>query len=112
MRGRWHSRFFALQNSRIPFFLNADEMEEVFRWKLRNQYARDAKLRAVNPPRTYDSVTRACFEIRCDDLEYETKVRLGLLTAVPGIGVPVASAILALVDPSRYCVIDFRGKRC
>jgi hypothetical protein len=27
------------------------------------------------------------------------------------VGVPVASAILALADPDRYCVIDFRGWR-
>jgi hypothetical protein len=36
---------------------------------------------------------------------------LGLLVAIPGVGIPVASAILALSDPQRYCVIDFRGWR-
>jgi hypothetical protein len=36
---------------------------------------------------------------------------MGLLVALPGVGVPVASAVLALTDPERYCVIDFRGWR-
>jgi len=105
------SRFLALRKTRDPFFLAESEMEEVFRWKLGNQYGRGEELRGTNPAMVYESVTRACFEVRCGSLEYEAKVRIGLLTAVPGIGVPIASAVLALVDPSRYCVIDFRGWR-
>jgi len=57
------------------------------------------------------TVTRAAFEIAKPDRNYEATVRIGILTALPGVGVPVASAILALTDPDRYCVIDFRGWR-
>jgi hypothetical protein len=38
-------------------------------------------------------------------------IRLGLLLALPGVGVPVASAVLALTEPQQYCVVDFRGWR-
>ena len=34
-----------------------------------------------------------------------------VLSALEGVAVPVASAILALTEPERYCVIDFRGWR-
>jgi len=38
-------------------------------------------------------------------------VRLGLLVALSGVGVPVASAALALTEPQQCCVVDFRGWR-
>ena len=41
----------------------------------------------------------------------ELRIRTGVLTALPGVGVPVASAILALVDPETYGVLDFRAWR-
>jgi hypothetical protein len=37
--------------------------------------------------------------------------RAGLLCCMRGIGVPIASAILTVVYPDRYGVIDFRGWR-
>ena len=36
---------------------------------------------------------------------------MAALTELSGVGIGVASAILALVDPEHYCVIDFRGWR-
>ena len=38
-------------------------------------------------------------------------VRLGLLTALTGVGVPIASAVLALVEPQKYCILDRHGWR-
>ena len=96
---------------RKPFYLTRAELERIFKWKLRLQYGRQAALRASTTDRIYQIVTRAAFEIRRDNWPYEATVRLGILTALPGVGVPVASAILALTQPDRYCVIDFRGWR-
>lgn len=96
---------------RSPFFLTGDELDRVFRWKLRSQYGRQATHRARNSEAAYRAVTEAVFKIVGPALEYECAVRLGLLVALPGVGVPVASAILALTEPQRYCVIDFRGWR-
>ena len=42
------------------------------------------------------------------DPGYELELRVGLLCTLRGVGVPVASAILALVYPEEYGVIDFR----
>ncbi len=96
---------------RNPFFLTGDELDGVFRWKLRSQYGRPATHRARNSEAAYRAVTESVFKIVGPDFEYECAVRLGLLVALPGVGVPVASAVLALTEPQRYCVIDFRGWR-
>lgn len=97
--------------TRKPFYLTQAELERIFKWKLRLQYGRQAARRARTTDRIYQIVTRTAFEIERDDWSYEATVRLGILTALPGVGVPVASAILALTQPDRYCVIDFRGWR-
>lgn len=96
---------------RIPFFLTGDDLDRIFRWKLRDQYGRRAELRARNTDATYRVVTEAVFSVVDPEFAYESAVRLGLLVALPGVGVPVASAILALTEPHRHCVIDFRGWR-
>lgn len=100
-----------VRSTRKPFYLTATELERIFEWKLRSQYGRQQEQRARNTEAIYQTVTRAAFEIEDADWEYEATVRLGILTALPGVGVPVASAILALTEPDRYCVIDFRGWR-
>lgn len=105
------AEFRRCREARNPFFLTSDELDRVFRWKLRSQYGRQANHRARNSEAAYRAVTEAVFKIVGPDFEYECAVRLGLLVALPGIGVPVASAILALTEPHRYCVIDFRGWR-
>lgn len=96
---------------RQPFFLTGDELERIFRWKLRSQYGRKVAFRQKNTESAYRVVTKAAFEIVDQDFDYECPIRLGLLMALPGIGIGVASAILALAEPQRYCVIDFRGWR-
>lgn len=96
---------------RQPFFLTGDELERIFRWKLRREYSRNAALMANNTESTYRVVTRSVFEIVESDCNYECSIRLRLLMVLPGIGIGVASAILALTEPQRYCVIDFRGWR-
>lgn len=103
--------FHLLRETRVPFYLEASEIEWIFKWKLVDQYGRGVKLRSTNSDAAYRIATRAAFEIHEADFDYEIELRFGFLTALRGVGVPVASAILALVDPSKYCVIDFRGWR-
>ena len=100
-----------LRRSREPLYLKFEEIDRVFLWKLDRQYGRQKELRNQTSTETYEAVTRACFAFRMGDVDTEARVRLSILTALPGVGVPVASAVLALGDPSRYCVIDFRGWR-
>jgi len=96
---------------RHPFFLTGEELNRVFRWKLRGQHERTAAQRARNTEAAYRAVSLAVFQIVGLDLEYESVVRLGLLTALTGVGVPIASAVLALAEPQKYCIVDRRGWR-
>ena len=100
-----------LRRERTPFFLTADDLERVFRWKLGTQYGRQKKLRDTNTESAYRAVTAAAFAIREPDAHYEAELRLGILTSLRGVGLGVASAILAVAEPDRYCVVDFRGWR-
>ena len=109
-----HALEMAFQDRRAerhPFFLTGEEMNRVFRWKLRGHHERTAAQRARNTEAAYRLISQAVFEIVGPDLEYESVVRLGLLTALTGVGVPIASAVLALVEPQKYCILDRHGWR-
>jgi hypothetical protein len=51
------------------------------------------------------------FAVADSNRETELKLRVAILTSLPGVAVPIASAILALVYPDTYAVLDFRGWR-
>ncbi len=102
------SQFRQAVEERKPFYLTGAEFERILRWKLRGQYGRGAARRAVHTDKVVREGTRATFAISSDDFEYELETRMGILTALRGVAVPVASAILALACPERYGVIDFR----
>ena len=108
---RLKREFRLLRETRFPFFLDAAELEPIFKWKLGSQYKRGLWQRSTNSNSAYRIATRATFEVQEEDFDYEIELRFGFLTSLRGVGIPVASAILALVEPSKYCVIDFRGWR-
>lgn len=56
----------------------------------------------LNPPATIRSKSRQVLRSR------DERHRLELLTSLKGVSVPTASAILTLIDPERYGVIDIR----
>ena len=100
-----------IRKERNPFFLTKCDLKPIFKWKLRNQIDRVKRHLEKNSDRAYEVITQAAFSINEDDWKLESELRIGVLTALHGVGVPIASAILALAEPSRYCVIDFRGWR-
>ncbi len=100
-----------LRSQRNPFYLTRDDLNRIFEWKLRTQYGRNQRHRDTNTDSAYRAVTQAALSISEPDKDYEAQLRTGILTSLRGVGVPVASAILALTDPDHYCVIDFRGWR-
>lgn len=100
-----------LRTQRTPFYLTGDDLESIFRWKLSAQYGRGKRLRDTNSEAAYRIATTAAFSVDEPDDGLDLELRVGFLTTLCGVGVPVASAILALVEPERYCVIDFRGWR-
>jgi len=99
------------KHERNPFFLNFNEFDQILRWKLRNQYGRQKALRNGNTESIIESITLLAFRITHTDKNYELELRLNLLTTIRGVGIGVASAILALCYPGEYAVVDFRGWR-
>lgn len=100
-----------LKQKRSPYYLTESELDPIFRWKLRGQYARCKRHFAKNTPSGYKVITQLAFSIHEPDPDYETMLRLGVLMSLPGIDIGIASAILALTEPDKYCVVDFRGWR-
>lgn len=97
-----------LKKHRQPFFLDPVDLAPVMRYKLREQERRSTKHRERWTTEFVAAVTRAAFSIRLENRETEAAVRVGILSVLPGVGIPVASAILALTEPEKYAIVDFR----
>lgn len=104
-------KFAKLRQERVPLYLTLDEFDDILQWKLGNQYGRQRERRQVNSGGVIRTVTMAALSLSHHVDDYETELRVGILCALRGVGVPVASAILASVFPEKYAVIDFRGWR-
>ena len=104
------------QDAALPHayaFLGLDDFQRITRWKLGRQLKRVPQLEQLTES-LVRSVTRAAFHLHADHEPSDaiaTSVCLGVLTSLPGVGVPVATAVLALTFPDDYCVVDFRGWR-
>lgn len=103
--------FRRLRAKRPEVFLTPEDLDQVLRWKLRGQYGRQERLRLANTPEIIEAVTRLALNIDHIDPDYRDELRVHTLCALRGVGIPVASAILAVVYPEEYAVIDFRGWR-
>jgi hypothetical protein len=104
-------KFAHVRVARHPLLLTKTEFEDIVRWKLRGQYVRQRALREANTEALLRAITGLALTIRHPDPDYELDVRVGLLCTLRGVGVPVASAVLGLVYPGDYAVIDTRGWR-
>lgn len=91
------------------FYLSNELFEGITQWKLRSQYGRVQHLLEKNTPERIESTSRLAFDPILDGVPWEVDVRFSILTSLDGVGTGVASAILALSYPERFCVIDFRG---
>jgi hypothetical protein len=74
------------------------EFRRMCRWKS----PRARLLWEANSARRVHAVARAVLATRSE------RRRMELLTSLHGVGVPIASAILTLIDPRRYGVLDIR----
>jgi hypothetical protein len=75
------------------------EFRRMCRWKS----PRARLLWEKNSPARITAVSRAVLATR------DERVRMELLTSLTGVGVPMGSAILTLIDPRRYGVLDIRA---
>jgi|DewCreStandDraft_5_1066085.scaffolds.fasta_scaffold03345_3 thermostable 8-oxoguanine DNA glycosylase len=105
---RLKEKFATLPQKRVPLYLTLEEFDEILRWKLLGQYERLRERFKANTEEVIRTVTAAALSLTHPDEEYEIELRLGILCSLRGVGVPVASAILALVFPESYAVVDFR----
>ena len=97
-----------LRNTRKPIYLTSLEFDEILKWKLRSQYGRQQDARKVNTEEIIRSVTGLALNISHIDQDYKLELQIGILSSIRGVGIPFASAILALIFPGEYAVIDFR----
>jgi hypothetical protein len=87
-----------LRAAKIRGYLTKGELESVCRWKS----ARAINRVRVNKKHRIKLATTAALTARSED------VRLEALLQLKGVSVPMASAVLMLLDPKRYGVIDIR----
>jgi hypothetical protein len=108
---RLKEKFAYARGARRPMLLTKAEFEDIVKWKLRGQYVRQRALREANTESLIRTITGVALTLRHPDPDYELELRLGILCTLRGVGVPVASATLALVYPTDYAVVDYRGWR-
>ena len=89
----------ALNKARARGYLTPAELEAVCRWKSARVIGRIKS----NSASAVRSATRAALSTRSE------RRRLEALTSLNGVSIPMASALLMLIDPRRYGVIDIRA---
>ena len=78
-------------------YLDFDEFFAIAMWKSvrqKNNYLKNKE--------TIKSISKLAF------VEKDESKKMELLCSLPGVGVPTASAILTVVFPSKYAIIDIR----
>jgi hypothetical protein len=88
--------------------LSPDLIDEIIDWKLRGQRGRTERHRRALTERVWRDVTACAFSVKHSDADILASVQVSLLAALPGVGIGVASAILALTFPNDHGVLDFR----
>lgn len=78
--------------------LTKDELIEICYWKS----ARSIRLIVDNHSQKVKKITQSAFAAKSEE------EKMSLLLALRGVGIPMASAILMLINPIKYCVIDIR----
>jgi len=100
-----------LKRSRTPFYLDINDLDEIFHWKFRGQYYRQERNIQLNTDELVRKVTSYAFSVYGVDERDTIRLMLKSLIILHGVQIPVASAIMTLCFPEKYCVIDRRGWR-
>lgn len=92
--------------------LTIDLFKKIVSWKLERQEARTRRLRGAQiTPDVVANITRCALTLVHPDRRTLMRGQLTVLQGISGVGVGVASAILALTFPDRYGVIDERVRK-
>jgi hypothetical protein len=89
-------------------FLTSQVFDSILNWKLRKQRRRTENKRVRNPEKLIQHITRCYLLVDHPDEETKLQTKLGVLMSIPGVGLGVSSAILALHEPCKFGIIDFR----
>lgn len=106
---RLKARLARARDKRVPFHLTREEFLEICGWQLRDQYARAAHLLEANSEKRVRRVSQLAFTVKDKEAAFELSARLAILRLLPGVGLGVASAILALCNPKKYAPLDGRA---
>lgn len=87
-----------LRPARRRGYLTPEQLEEICRWKS----ARAIHHIKANTAEQIHAATSAALRTRSE------RRRLEALISLKGVSIPMASAVLTLLDPNRYGVIDIR----
>jgi hypothetical protein len=105
---RLKARLARARDKRVPFYLSRDEFLDICRWRLRDQYSRSARLLESSSEKRIKRTTQMAFACKDKDADFELAGRVTILRLLPGVGIGVASTILALCYPRRYAPLDSR----
>ncbi|MFH0778544.1 MAG: hypothetical protein V2A71_07935 [Candidatus Eisenbacteria bacterium] len=105
---RLKMKFAQLRGRRRPFYLTVADFEEILRWKFGRRFDRRKARCAVNTEEVIRKVTGLAFTVAHPDKDCELELRTGILCSLYGVPLPLATAVLSLVLPREYAVIDFR----
>ncbi len=84
-------------------YLTPKDLVEIGRWKFRGLYSKKHELELrSNPEKAVRTITRFAFMLGASEA-------VELLSALKGVSVPMASAMLAIVFPDQFAVIDVRA---
>jgi len=88
--------------------LSFDLFERIAKWKLRRQSGRTQKHREKTTPELVALLSKCCWQALHADRAVKARIRLHIMTGLPGVGIGLASALLALTWPGEYGIVDFR----
>ena len=99
--------FAKIKDSRDPLLLTFDEVEKILIWQASGSSNWRNKWRWLqNTDEDVRQATEFAFSISLRDKNIETKFRIKALRTLYGIGIVSASAILTIVYPTRYAVLN------
>lgn len=105
---RLKTRLARARDKRVPLYLSRDEFLSICRWKLGNQYSRVGQQLESSSQKRIKRTTQMAFACKDKEAEFELAGRVTILRLLPGVGIGVATAILALCYPKRYASLDAR----
>ena len=78
-------------------YIKFDEFYRICMWKSSRQ-----KPNYIKNKKVVEKITKKAF------LEKDEKEKINILCSMKGVGIPTASAILTIVFPNKYAIIDIR----